>query len=153
MMVVLTEMWPEGDGSRRYPLSVATFTCMGQSAVPGDRLYRVRLYRDAQFGGPTAKGPLASASTWRVGLVRGHVPGRRGVWDLVGGAISALLGERLTGYRTATGERLEAVAPGAHTAYCRSAATRLVEDIGRAGDETLVARWAAYIEQCFPERG
>lgn len=106
MLVVKLCMWPRGDRSKERTLAIGTLACIGQATrsegdvVEGERAYRVRLYKDRQFKGPTeqavADRPLAGI--WRQGIVRGHLPGRRGAWDLLGGALQVLLGNRLERY-------------------------------------------------------
>lgn len=111
MMVVRVEMWPQGDAARVYPLSLAALSCIGQAnanapehgVVLGERRYHVRLFKDVAFGGPT-DGPFTERHIWRSGIVRGHLPGKRGVWDLLGGALHHLLGPRLDGYKAETAQ-------------------------------------------------
>jgi len=84
-------------------MSVATFTCKGQSKE-GERRYQVKLLKDAQFSKLDLNDPGAvrrppGREVWRQGWVRGHFPGRRGIWDLVGGALNMMLGSRLVSYR------------------------------------------------------
>ena len=55
---------------------------------------------DTSFGGPDGSKPLPASerALWKQGTVRGHMPGPRGAWDLVGGALKVLIGPRLTEY-------------------------------------------------------
>lgn len=107
MIVVRVYMRPGGDEKQERLLSTATFACVGQATedVPalgvrkGERVYRVRLLKDAEFGGPkTDQDDVHLAQVWREDTVRGHMPGPRGVWDLVGGALRVMLGSRLSPY-------------------------------------------------------
>lgn len=106
MVVVKVCMWPGGDRTRERVLSVAAIDLIGEATEDcprdnvrkGERMYRVRLFKDTSFGGPDGSGDLSSAPLWRRGKVRGHIPGRRGAWDLVGGALRHLLGARLNDY-------------------------------------------------------
>ncbi|MCI0347116.1 MAG: hypothetical protein L0221_17020, partial [Chloroflexi bacterium] len=89
-------------------LSTAALDCIGvakrddpvQGVKQGERAYRVRIFKDAQFGGPGLDDDLGHAPVWRQGFVRGHIPGvgRRGTWDLLGGALGVLLKGRLDPY-------------------------------------------------------
>jgi hypothetical protein len=105
MLVVKVCMWPGGDRARERVVSVAAIDLLGQAnedrpdigVRKGERRYRVRLFKDVEFGGPDASGDLP-ATTWRTGRVRGHLPGRRGVWDLIGGALKVVLRDRLDDY-------------------------------------------------------
>lgn len=114
MLVAHFVMWPGGNRDRAYPLSLATFTLVGvaREDAPalgvrkGERAYDVRLFKDVQFGGPDGTGSLERAPIWRRGSVRGHVPGTRGVTDLVGGALKNLLGPRLAPYVPVGGTRV-----------------------------------------------
>ena len=107
MIVVKVCMWPEGDRSRERLLSLAAIDCIGvasvdipaQGIVKGERAYRVRLFKDTDYGGPKEGQNLEAASVWRTGYVRGHMPGPRGVWDLLGGALKLVLGDRLSDYK------------------------------------------------------
>lgn len=108
MLVVTISMWPGGDAARAYTVSLATLACLGQATRDdaalgvhaGERAYEVKLYKDTSFGGPAALEPRARCrgAVWRSGRVHGHFPGKRGGWDLLGGALQALLGVRLRGY-------------------------------------------------------
>lgn len=106
MLVVKVEMWPGGDSTKARVMSVAAIDLLGQANADrpeigvrkGERRYRVRLFKDTAFGGPDASGDLTNAPVWRGGRVRGHIAGRRGVWDLIGGAIKVLLRDRLDDY-------------------------------------------------------
>jgi hypothetical protein len=105
MVVVKILMWPGGDRARERVLSIATLSLLGQAAadrpdlgvVRGERAYRVRLFKDTQFGGPDGLS-LPLAGVWHQGTVRGHLPGPRGGWDLLGGALRCLLHGRLDAY-------------------------------------------------------
>jgi hypothetical protein len=104
MLVVKVCMWPGGDRSKERVMSVAAIDLLGQANADqpdigvrrGERRYRVRLFKDVEFGGPDATGDLVDV--WRSGRVRGHLPGRRGIWDLIGGALKVILKERLDDY-------------------------------------------------------
>lgn len=96
MLVVKVEMWPGGDAAKARVISMATWTCLGVARDHGDRGYKVRLFKDADFGGPTVA-PVGEV--WREGTVRGHFPGRRGVWDLLAAGLREVVGRRLEGYR------------------------------------------------------
>ncbi len=113
MMVVEVWMWPRGDRSKRRFLGAGAFDCQGvashddheRGVRKGERWYRVRLTKMPRFGGP---GPeeleqaLRSGlkkHLWKTELVRGHMPGQRGTWDLIGGALKLMLGRRLQPYR------------------------------------------------------
>lgn len=106
MLVVRVEMWPQGDHTKAYPISLATLACTGvaqrdepsENVVVGERRYDVRLFKDVAFGGPSGP-PLKDSQVWRQGSVQGHLPGPRGAWDLLGGALNTLLGPRLKKYR------------------------------------------------------
>jgi hypothetical protein len=108
MLVVKICMWPGGDRRREKVLSVGALDCVGiaqkadpdQGVVAGERAYKVRLFKDTAFGGPDGAAGLEHAPVWREGRIRGHIPGSRGTWDLVGGALRELLGERLRPYKT-----------------------------------------------------
>ena len=110
MVVVKVCMWPGGHRSRELVLCVAALDCVGAarddgpSVRKGERAYRVRLFKGVQFGGPDGSKNLPlGAKTWKTGGVRGHVPGlpgvhARGEWDLLAGALNAVLGTRTAGY-------------------------------------------------------
>jgi hypothetical protein len=106
MLVVKVCMWPAGDRTKERVLSVAALDCTGQANADrpdigvrkGERRYRVRLFKDVEFGGPDGSTDLETAPVWRAGYVRGHIPGPRGVWDLVGGALKRILKDRLDPY-------------------------------------------------------
>ena len=107
MVVVKIYMWPGGDQSRERLLSQASIACIGEASQDqgdvrrGERAYRVRLFKDTSFRGPRDGEDLARlprSKVWREGTVRGHRPGQRGAWDLVGGALQVLLGRRLRPY-------------------------------------------------------
>lgn len=106
MFVVKLYMWPLGRHTSERFLGVATFSCIGQMPT-GERAYNVRLFKAPEYGGP---GPNdverlqapKQRDVWREGTIRGHFPGRgkRGTWDLLGGALRSMLGSRLDGYRS-----------------------------------------------------
>lgn len=106
MLVVTFSMWPSGSRKDQRVLSLAALDCIGQARhdAPeqgvrmGERAYRVRLFKDVAFGGPDGSGDLDRAPIWRGGRIRGHMPGARGTFDLVGGALKLLLGPRLAAY-------------------------------------------------------
>ncbi len=114
MLVVKVYMWPGGDKTKERLQCQATLDCIGVAnhdddalgVREGERAYRVRLLKGVQFGGPNddadVRPDLVPASkVWRQGIVRGHRPnGRpaRGAWDIVGGALKVLLGNRLNPY-------------------------------------------------------
>lgn len=108
MMVVLRGyMWPQGRKEDQQLLSSATLTCLGVARADdpalgiqkGERAYRFRIFRDVAFGGPDEAADLRTCPRpWREGFIRGHRPGHRGLWDLLGGALRGALGARLTPY-------------------------------------------------------
>lgn len=116
MLVVKVYLWPRGDKRRETLLCQATLDLQGQAqhdvpelgVVEGERRYQVQLLKGTQFGGPGAgadvnPGLLKKSAVWKRGMVRGHRPGgrgraARGVWDLLGGALKVLLGDRLEPY-------------------------------------------------------
>lgn len=107
-------MWPGGDRSRERVLSVGAIDFLAEANADrpdlgvrkGERVYRVRLFKDVDFGGPTAASAeeLRTAPVWKQTRVRGHMPGPRGVWDLLGGALKVILGHRLEPYVIPTSE-------------------------------------------------
>ena len=109
MIVVKVCMWPGGDASQERVLSVGTIACVGVARAAdaargiraGERAYQMRLLKDTSFGGPDGADPeaLHTAPVWRAGGVRGHLPGPRGAWDLLGGGLRVLLGARTNDYR------------------------------------------------------
>lgn len=125
MVVARIEMWPGGDHKRKFTLAIGTWACLGvaqrddpaQGVRKGERAYRVRLFKDTSFNGPDGSDPDAivcprARDVWKEHLVRGHMPGPRGVWDLLGGALDVLLGGRLRGYtadRTDHGKPVESM--------------------------------------------
>ena len=134
MLLVKFLMWPGGDALREHTLSIASLACIGVARQDdaalgirrGERAYHVKLYKDVQFGGPDGTGALQSAPVWREGWVRGHIPGARGISDLVGGALKLLLGRRLSAY-VEYGGALGPAEPEAEpvvTALLRATATR-----------------------------
>lgn len=104
MLTVTVQMWPQGAQDRARVLTVGTLALVGQAlrdegdVRKGERLYRVRLYKDTAFGGPAEVPADGDRRIWREGWVRGHFPGPRGVWDLLGGALQHVLGSRIAGY-------------------------------------------------------
>lgn len=119
MIVVKVYMWPQGDETQARLLSQATIDFQFEAKADdealgvrkGERAYRVTLLKDTQFGGPKDGDEIRpvlvdSGKVWRNGRVRGHMPkatgaDARGVWDLIGGALKVLLGNRLERYRDA----------------------------------------------------
>lgn len=105
MILIQVFMVPQGTGPRRL-LTQATLSCVGEATrdlpeagvTKGSRAYRVVLHKDTAFGGPGEDADLRGARPWKTGTVVGHRPGPRGVWDLLGGALRAVLGSRLDGY-------------------------------------------------------
>lgn len=104
MVVVKVFMWPGGDESQERLMSVMTLACKGE--LKGERRYEVRAFKDAAFlsdpqilEDPAALHRGAREHLWRTEVIRGHFPGPRGVWDLVGGALKVTLGDRLARYR------------------------------------------------------
>lgn len=122
MVVVKLCMWPQGDWTKERVLSIGTIDLLGQAnedrpdigVRKGERRYRVRLFRDTMFGGPDGSKDLRGEKVWKQGTVRGHVPGKRGAWDLIGGALKVLCGDRLWEY--VQGESEEPRAPAESTA-------------------------------------
>ena len=120
MIVVKVELWPKGDPSRARPVGLATVALLGQKH-DGDRGYEVKLYKDLDFSGVKAEEYFSveriqrppKSAIWRRLFVGGHYPGTRrfkegrGLWDLLGGALS-LLGRRLATYRDIEAELREA---------------------------------------------
>lgn len=109
MLVVKVYLWPLGDASRARLLSQASISLLGQAGRDdpergirkGERAYRVRIFKDTDYRGPedgVDVREVPSSKVWREGHVRGHLPGRRGVWDLLGGALQAVIGGRLGDY-------------------------------------------------------
>lgn len=115
MIVVKVFLWPGGYQEGERLISQATIALEGidesapdrQRRVRAERWYRVRLLKGVAFGGPKDGANLSReprSKVWREGLVFGHSPGgkgaaARGEWDLIGGALKVLLGERLGTYR------------------------------------------------------
>tara|TARA_B100001989_G_scaffold240807_1_gene206193 strand:- start:749 stop:1207 length:459 start_codon:yes stop_codon:yes gene_type:complete len=102
VLLVKIYMVPEGDESRAHLLSQATIDLQGTRE--DGRWYRARLLKAPRFGGPGEGDPVRphlvpEAQTFRSGWVGGHNPNIRGEWDLLGGALRALLGARLDPYR------------------------------------------------------
>lgn len=114
MIVVKIYMWPFGDKSKERLLGQAAIDNRGvareddpeRNIVRGERRYGVRIFKGERFGGPgddvDVSGKQPKRTVWKEGTVRGHRPraGRRsrGEWDLVGGALKVLLGNRLDDY-------------------------------------------------------
>ena len=116
MLVVKVYLWPGGRRDREELLSQATIDMQGIAhhddpalgVKRGERRYRVRLLKGTRFGGlgdDVDVNPhlVSKSKVWREGTVRGHLPGgrgraARGTWDLIGGALKALLGSRLDPY-------------------------------------------------------
>ncbi len=108
VVVVRVWMWPKGIREQARLLSTAALDFTGvalrddlaSGVVQGERAYRVRLFKDREFGGPGETDDLQRAKVWMTGSVRGHLPGlgRRGVWDLLGGSLKVILGSRLSPY-------------------------------------------------------
>lgn len=132
MVVVKVCMWPLGRRTHERVLCVAAIDCVGvaredgPSVRKGERAYRVRLFKGVQFGGPDGSKDLPlGARTWKTGGVRGHVPGghgaaARGEWDLLAGALNAVLGSRIDGYVACDAgarEPVEDDPPSRFTAY------------------------------------
>ncbi len=107
MVVVHLEMWPGGVESAKYTLGVAKLSLLGvattdradEDIIRGERVYHCTLYKDTAFGGPATISAAKPSQVWRSGKVRGHLPGPRGIWDLLGGALKGVLGTRLQRYR------------------------------------------------------
>lgn len=115
-MILKLYMWPRGRSDRERFLGAALIDCLGQAAkeLPeqglreGERAYRVRLLKMPRFGGPSEEQltqPPRKRDIWREGFVRGHLPGKRGTWDLLGGALREMLGGRLKPYTAFTPRR------------------------------------------------
>lgn len=116
MMVLKLYMWPLGHSDRERFLGAALIDCQGQAVkdLPeqgvrrGERAYRVRLLKMPRFGGPSEEQLTQTPrkrDIWRTGFVRGHLPGKRGTWDLIGGALREMLGRRLDPYVSFTPRR------------------------------------------------
>lgn len=109
MMIVKVVMWPGGDASKERILSVATFTCVHADPATGERSYEARILKDAEFihGGsltdPNFVRSPGISNLWRIRRVGGHVPGRRGTWDLIGAFLAGVLGDRIKGYTISQG--------------------------------------------------
>lgn len=115
MVVVKVCLWPGGRADQEQVLSIATLTLLGQAVRDepslgvrrGERAYRVLLFKGPEFGGPAEAtedvlrraSVLGRGAIWKGGGVRGHFPGPRGAWDLLGGALRGLLVDRIQGYR------------------------------------------------------
>lgn len=113
MLVIKVYMWPMGKQALEHLISQATISLQGVARhdegeiKKGERVYLVRLLKGVTYGGPKDGDDLCrppSSKVWRKGMVFGHRPGgkgaaARGEWDLIGGALKALLGGRLAPYR------------------------------------------------------
>lgn len=112
MIVVEVYMIPQGDHSEKHLISSAIINCIGQHREDGDRAYVARLMKDPEFGGPKDSAELAEVTealsqgqepakrrVYKSTRIRGHKPGPRGVWDLIGGILKVLMGSRLKPYR------------------------------------------------------
>lgn len=152
MIVVTVQMWPQGAQDRARVLTVGTLALIGQAlrdegdVRKGERLYRVRLYKDTAFGGPEEVPAEGDRRVWREGWVRGHFPGPRGVWDLLGGALRHVLDSRIAGY-AGDGQPLsqEQVTEMAHGARRRG-----LEDAAVLCDQQAqVCRYAALPENAL----
>lgn len=118
MLVAKFHMWPLGNEGQARFLGAAALDCIGRSG--GERRYRVRLLKMPEFKGPEEH-ELREALTrglkkhiWREGFVRGHRPGPRGTWDLLGGSLRELLSERLASYRAFDPEEPQLEGPRQH---------------------------------------
>jgi hypothetical protein len=120
MIVVKVYMWPHGDQSEERLLTQATIDFQGEAktdapgVVRGERAYRVQLLKEVMFNGPREGDEIrptivSREKVWKGGFVRGHLPGvgQRGTWDLIGGALKVLLGERLDRYQHTSKAELE----------------------------------------------
>ena len=104
MIVVKVEMWPGGDAAKKRMLSVMKVWNVRVDTETGERGYRIEILKDTSFTDldMTVDENLVmvkSKDVWKKGMVRGHFPGKRGLWDLLGGSLAALLRERLSTYR------------------------------------------------------
>ena len=121
MIVVKVYMWPHGDQAEERLLTQATIDFQGEAKqdgdgiVRGERAYRVQLLKETMFNGPREGDEIrpsivSGEKVWKGGFVRGHFPGvgKRGTWDLIGGALKVLLGERLDRYQHTSKVELEA---------------------------------------------
>lgn len=109
MIVVRIEEWPDGDHRRAQSVGVATLRPRVEHN--GERSYDVNLFKLPQYGGldvgvgDIGDGVAASLKQgavghlWKRAPVRGHFFGRLEVFDLVGGVLRVLLGDRLGSYR------------------------------------------------------
>lgn len=99
MLVLRVEMWPGGDAAKKHTIGLAALALQGVTPE-GVRSYAVKLFKAPEFGGPaTDEALLNTPAVWRQGFVTGHVAGPRGTWDLIGGALKVMLGERLNFYK------------------------------------------------------
>ncbi len=145
MILVQVFMVPQGTGPRRL-LTQATLSCVGEATrdlpeagvTKGSRAYRVVLHKDTAFGGPGEDADLRGARPWKTGTVVGHRPGPRGVWDLLGGALRAVLGSRLDGYSGAAVGLGPVTDP--HDESPREFAAQALEDFALSG-RALLSEW------------
>lgn len=113
MLVIKIELWPMGREDRKRLWAQGVIDCIGVAkrddpelgVKKGERAYRVRLLKAPRFKGPKENEvhDVPKSKVWREGFVRGHIPtkpgrGSRGEWDLLGGALKVLLGNRLADY-------------------------------------------------------
>jgi hypothetical protein len=102
MVVIKAIMYPGGMADRAYTLGIASLTFLGQAREDrgaiqqGERVYDVKLFKAPEFGGPSDE---PRGAIWKRGSIRGHLPTARGVWDLLGGSLSQLLGSRIDRYQ------------------------------------------------------
>jgi len=105
MLVVKVYMWPQGDSTRERILTAAKFSLQGRDPETGERCYKVEVLKDTSYtksdwndDGRIYAHP--KKDVWKGGFIRGHFPGlgKRGTWDLIGGALKVLLGRRLSNY-------------------------------------------------------
>lgn len=104
MVVIKALMYPQGHKSGAYTLGIASLTCLAQArrddptlnVTSGERVYDVKLFKAPEFNGPTEE---PEGSIWKRGVIRGHQPTYRGVWDLLGGSLKQILRSRIDKYR------------------------------------------------------
>lgn len=109
MVVMHVQIWPGGDQARARTFAIATMALVEESE--GVRTYEVRLLKDTRFGGPNVEVPAMDpdlieqivnpSAVFRAARVTGHRSGARGVWDLIGGVLKVMLGNRLSSYAAA----------------------------------------------------
>lgn len=110
MMVVKVEIWPGGDHTRARTTAVATWGHRGVNDA-GQHCYDVTILKNLEYGGPALpvtdlrpetveaiKNPVA-ATVFKQACIGGHRRGERGAWDLIGGSLGAILGDRVLPYR------------------------------------------------------